>query len=72
MNDLDLYNACMRFCRVFGNIIAHKSQLNSVKICFDEIEIERLHHQVEVEEEWIKNEYNNLCEVIDKLRELRE
>ena len=72
MNDLDLYNACMNFCRVFGNVVAHKSQLNSARLCFDEIEIEDLAHKVKVEEQWVRNEYNHLCEVIEKLKELEE
>ena len=69
MNDLDLYNACMNFCRVYGNVIAHKSRLNSARLCFNEIEIEELAHKVKVEEQWVKDEYNYLCEVIEKLKE---
>lgn len=72
MNDLDLYNACMNFCRAFGNVIALKSQLNSARLCFDEIEVERLSHEIKIEEQWIKNEYNHLCETMEKLKELRE
>lgn len=52
MNDLDLYNACMNFCRVFGNVVAHKSQLCSARLCFDEMEIEDLSRRVEIEEQW--------------------
>ena len=70
MNDLDLYNACMSFCRVFGNVVAHKSQLNSARLCFDEREIEILTHKVKVEEQCVKDEYNHLCEVIEKLKGL--
>lgn len=70
MNDLDLYNACMNFCRVFGNVVAHKSQLNYTRLCFDEIEVEELSRRVEIEEQWLKKEYNHLCEVIEKLEEL--
>ena len=69
MNDLDLYNACMNFCRVFGNAVAHKSQLNSARLCFDEIEIEGLSHRVKIEEQRVREAYNNLCEVIEKLKE---
>ena len=72
MNDLDLYNACMNFCKVFGNVVAHKSQLNSARLCFDEREIEELAHRVKVEEQWVRNEYNHLCEVIEKLKELEK
>ena len=72
MNDLDLYNACMNFCRVFGNVVAHKSQLHSARLCFDEIEIEGLAHKVKIEERWVRDEYNHLCEVIEKLKELQE
>ena len=72
MNDLDLYNACMNFCRVFGDVVAHKSQLNSARLCFDEIEIDELVHKVKIEEELVRNEYNHLCEVIKKLKELKE
>ena len=70
MNDLDLYNACMNFCRVFGNVVAHKSQLNSARLCFDKLEIEELEHKVKIEEQWVRDEYNHLCEVIEKLKEL--
>lgn len=70
MNDLDLYNACMNFCRVFGNLVAHKSQLNSARLCFDERQELELSHKVEMEEKWVKNEYDRLCEVIEKLKEL--
>lgn len=42
MNDLDLYNACMNFSRVFGNIVALKSQLNSARLCFDEMNTQHL------------------------------
>lgn len=70
MNDLDLYNACMNFCRVFGNVVAHKSQLHSARLCFDEREIEELAHRVEIEEQWVRDEYNYLCEVIEKLKGL--
>ena len=70
MNDLDLYNACMNFCRVFGNVVAHKSQFNSASLCFDEREIETLTHKVKVEEQWVRDEYNHLCEVIEKLKEV--
>ena len=69
MNDLDLYNACMNFCRVFGNVVAYKSQLNSARLCFDEREIEKLEHKVKIEEQWVRDEYNHLCEVIEKLKE---
>ena len=72
MNDLDLYNACMNFCRVFGNVVAHKSQLNSARLYFDEREIEELAHKVKIEEQWVQDEYNHLCEVIEKLKELKE
>lgn len=72
MNDLDLYNACMNFCRVFGNVVAHKSQLYSARLCFDEREIEELSHRVKIEEEWVRDEYNHLCEVIEKIKELKE
>jgi len=69
MNDLDLYNACMDFCRVYGNVVAHKSQLNSARLCFDELQIEELSHRVKLEEHYLRNNYNNLCEVIEKLKE---
>ena len=68
MNDLDLYNAYMNFCRVFGNVVAHKFQLQSARLCFDEIEIEELSHRVKIEELWVRDEYNHLCEVIEKLK----
>ena len=67
MNDLDLYNACMNFCRVFTNIVAHKSQLNSARLNFDERNMDVLRHKIKSEEEWLRNEYNYLCEVIEKL-----
>ena len=72
MNDLDLYNACMNFCRVYGNVVAHKSQLDRARLCFDELQIEELSHRVKVEEQWVRNEYNKLCDVIEKLKELQE
>lgn len=68
MNDLDLYNACMNFCRVYGNVVAHKSQLNLARLCFDEREIELLEHRVKVEEQWVRDEYNHLREVIEKVK----
>ena len=71
MNDLDLYNACMNFCRVFANAVAHKSQLNSARLCFDELKIEELAHRVKIEEQWVRDEYNHLCEVIEKLKEVK-
>ena len=71
MNDLDLYNACMNFCRVFANAVAHKSQLNSARLCFDELKIEELAHRVKIEEQWVRDEYNYLCEVIEKLKEVK-
>lgn len=72
MNDLDLYNACMNFCRVFGNVVAHKSQLTSARLCFDEIEIENLSHRVKIEEQWVRDEYEHLCEVIENLKGLQK
>lgn len=72
MNDLDLYNACMNFCQVFGNVVAHKSQLNSARLCFDEREIEELAYRVKIEEQRVRDKYNHLCEVIEKLKELGE
>lgn len=70
MNDLDLYNACMNFCKVFGNAVAHKSQLNSARLCFDERKIQELEYRVKSEDQWVKDAYNHLCEVIEKLKEL--
>ena len=70
MNDLDLYNACMNFCRVFGNVVAHKSQLNSARLNFDEITMEELVHKVEIEEGWVRDEFEHLCKVITELKEI--
>ena len=72
MNDLDLYNACMNFCRVFGNVVALKSQLNSARLCFDKMNTQHLEKKIEIQEERIRNEYNHLCKVIEKLKELKE
>lgn len=69
MNDLDLYHACMNFCRAFGDVVAHKLQLDSARLCFDETQIEQLSHRVKFEEQRVRDEYNNLCEVIEKLKE---
>lgn len=69
MNDLNLYNACMNFCKVFANVVAHKSQLNNARLCFDDIQVEELSHRVKVEEQWVRDEYEYLCEVIEKLKE---
>ena len=71
MNDLDLYNACMNFCRVFANTVAHQSQLNRAKLCFSDMEVEELLRKVEYEEKWVKDAYDHLRDVIDKLEEHR-
>ena len=72
MNELDLYNACMTFCKVYGNVVAHKSQLQSARLCFDDLQTEELLYRVKIEEQWVRDEYNHLCEVIEKLKELKE
>ena len=72
MNDLDLYNACMDFCRVYGNVVAHKSQLDRARLCFDEVQMEGLSHRIKLEEHCLRNKYNRLCEVIEKLKESNE
>ncbi|WP_296848424.1 hypothetical protein [uncultured Methanobrevibacter sp.] len=69
MNDLDLYHACMNFCRAFGDVVAHKLQLDSARLCFDEREIEELSHRVKIEEQRVRDKYEHLCEVIEKSKE---
>lgn len=71
MNDLDLYNACMNFCRVFGNVIAHQSQLDRARLAFNDIEVDELLRKVEYEEEWVKDAYDHLRDVINKMEEQR-
>ena len=70
MNDLDLYNACMNFCRAFGNVVARRNQLTKARLTHDGMAAEILRDDVELAEEWVKDEYHNLCEVITKLKEL--
>jgi len=66
MNDLDLYNACIKYCRAFTNVVAHESQLRNAKLFFDEIE--HLQAQVEYDRKWLRDEYHNLCDAIDEFR----
>lgn len=68
MNDLDVYNACMSFCKLFGNVIAHRSQLNQARLLRDEIMVEQLEHNVKIEEGWLVDEFNHLYDVITKYK----
>ena len=66
MNDLDLYDACIRYCRAFTRVVAQESQLRNAKLFFDEIE--NLQAQLELDRKWLRNEYHNLCDAIDEFR----
>ena len=69
MNDLDVYNACMSFCKLFGNVIAHQSQLTQARLVDDEINIEELEHRVRIEKGWLNDEFDHLYDVITKFKE---
>lgn len=68
MNDLDVYNACMSFCKLFGNVIAHRSQLNQGRLLHDGMIVEQLEHNVKIEEKWLVDEFDHLYEVITKFK----
>lgn len=66
MNDIELYNACMDYCRVFGIVALHTIQYEKAKLVRDKYELEQMREHMRYDEERLDRRYNDLYNIINK------
>lgn len=69
MNELDVYNACMSFCKLYGNVIVHRIELTNEKLCGKGMNTEISEHNLKIEEKWLNDEFDHLYNVITGFKE---
>ena len=72
MNDLDLYNVCMNFCKMYTNVMSHQNQLKIARLSHNGMEASILADKIEMEKEFLKERYEDLVECVDKFRSIKE
>lgn len=68
MNDLELYNACLRYCKAFGEVAVHEAQYERAKFVRDRDEWEQMREHIKYDEERLERYYNDLYNIVNNNR----